>query len=205
MAQDSSPIVTEIDEAIAVIRFNRPHERNPLSLQTLHDLETNLSKLLDRADVGAIIFTGTDDVFASGANIREVAQLTSTEALDFSRLGQGIFQKISDARQLTIAAINGYCMGGALDLALACHIRVASRKAVFAHPGASLGIITGWGGTYRLPRIVGRAKAIEFFATARRVSSDEALLTGLVTTIADPILEFAFVTAKKALQPANMG
>jgi enoyl-CoA hydratase/carnithine racemase len=203
MALDSIPIVTELDEAIAVIRFNRPHERNPLSLQTLHDLETNLSKLLDRTEVGAIIFTGTDDVFASGANIREVAQLTSTEALKFSRLGQGIFQKISDARQLTIAAVNGYCMGGALDLALACDIRVASRQAVFAHPGASLGIITGWGGTYRLPRIVGRARAVEFFATARRVSSDEALVSGLVTTIADPILECAFVTAKKSLQTAN--
>ncbi len=203
MAQDSRRIVTEVDEAIAVIRFNRPYERNPLSLQTLHDLTTVLSELTIRSDVGAIIFTGTDDVFASGANIREVAQLTSTDAFEFSKLGQSIFQRISDARQLTIAAVNGYCMGGALDLALACDIRVASQHAVFAHPGASLGIITGWGGTYRLPRIVGRARAVEFFATARRISSHEALLSGLVTAVADPVLEFAFVTAEKALRAAS--
>lgn len=200
MAEHSKPIVTEVDEGIAVIRFNRPHERNPLSLQTLQDLDNDLSGLTARRDVGAIIFTGTDDVFASGANIREVAGLTAAEALNFSRFGQSIFQRISHARQITIAAINGYCMGGALDLALACDIRLASRNAVFAHPGASLGIITGWGGTYRLPGTVGRARALEFFLTARRISSNEALLTSLVTAIADPVLEFACATAKKALQ-----
>ena len=82
---------------------------------------------------------------------------------------------------MTIAAINGYCMGGALDLALACDIRLASANAVFAHPGARLGIITGWGGTQRLPRLIGKARALEFFATARRLSSQEALEIGLIS------------------------
>ena len=164
MAEDSPPIVTKLDCAIAVIRFNRPAQRNPLSISTLHDLESSLLALIPRDDVKVLIFTGTADVFASGADIRELAQLNSISALQFSQLGQRVFQRIADAPQVTIAAINGYCMGGALDLALACDIRVASRSAVFSHPGARLGIITGWGGTQRLPRIIGRARAIELFA-----------------------------------------
>ena len=105
-------------------------------------------------------------------------------------------QKIADAPQLTIAAINGYCMGGALDLALACDIRLASSEAVFSHPGAKLGIITGWGGTQRLPRIVGRARALELFATARRITSLEALQNGLVTQVEDPVVECAIATCR---------
>ena len=191
MAEDSPPIVTKLDGAIAVIRFNRPAQRNPLSISTLHDLESSLLALIPRDDVKVLIFTGTADVFASGADIRELAQLNSISALQFSQLGQRVFQRIADAPQVTIAAINGYCMGGALDLALACDIRVASRSAVFSHPGARLGIITGWGGTQRLPRIIGRARAIELFATARRLSSETALSVGLVTRVEDPVLACA--------------
>jgi len=191
MAEDSTAIVTTIDHTIAVIRFNQPAQRNPLSITTLHDLEKVLSELAGRDDVEALIFTGTADVFASGANIRELAELNPTSALLFSQLGQRIFQTIADATQLTIAAINGYCMGGALDLALACDIRVASTNAVFAHPGARLGIITGWGGTQRLPRIIGRTRAIEFFATARRYSGAAALGMGLISRVYDPVMECA--------------
>lgn len=196
MAEDARAIVTDVDDEIAVIRFNRPHERNPLSLQTLHELNATLSQLLLRDDVKTIIFTGTDDVFASGANIRELVQLKSNSAFEFSKLGQQLFQEISQAQQMTIAAINGYCIGGALDLALACDIRVASRNAVFAHPGASLGIITGWGGTQRLPRIIGRARSLELFATAARIGSEEALLAGLVTGVGDPVLLHALALAR---------
>jgi len=199
MADDLPAIVTEIDDAIAVIRLSRPHKRNPLSLQTLNELERGLFELALRRDVRTIIFTGTDDVFASGANIRELAELDSTSALNFSRLGQRIFQSIANAQQITIAAINGYCMGGALDLALACDIRVASTKAVFAHPGASLGIITGWGGTHRLPLVIGRTRALELFATARRIGSTEALSIGLVTAVGDPVLARARATAVQLL------
>ncbi|HYJ85955.1 MAG TPA: enoyl-CoA hydratase/isomerase family protein [Pyrinomonadaceae bacterium] len=199
MAEDSRAIVTEVDDAIAVIRFNRPHERNPLSLQTLHDLQTTLLDVTLRTDVSAIIFTGTDDVFASGANIRELSQLDATSARNFSSLGQRVFQWIADARQITIAAVNGYCMGGALDLALACDVRVASTNAVFAHPGARLGIITGWGGTQRLPLVIGRTRALELFATARRIDSTEALSTGLVTAVGDPVMECARATAAQVL------
>src|SRR6185503_11852081 len=142
MAEESPPVVTRLDGAIAVIRFNRPAQRNPLSISTLHDLEHTLLALIPRDDVKVLIFTGTADVFASGANIRELANLSSTAALRFSQLGQRVFQRIADAQQRTVAAINGYCFGGALDLALACDVRVASSDALFSHPGARLGIIT---------------------------------------------------------------
>lgn len=152
------------------------------------------------ASVEAIIFTGTDHVFASGADIRELTTLDSTSAMEFSKTGQQLFQTIASARQITVAAINGYCMGGALDLALACDIRLASANAVFAHPGARLGIITGWGGTQRLPRLIGKARALEFFATARRLSSQEALQIGLITQIHDPVLENARAMALTTLK-----
>jgi enoyl-CoA hydratase len=186
--EDSTSVVTEITDSIAIVRFNRPAERNPLSLATLQELKSTTSALFSRDNVQAVIFTGTDDVFSSGANIRELAQLDSEAALKFSKFGQELFQTIADARQLTIAAINGYCMGGALDLALACDLRVASKSAVFSHPGARLGTITGWGGTQRLPRIIGRARAIELFATGRIVSSETALSIGLVTRVEDPVI-----------------
>jgi len=204
MHQDSRALVTEVLGSIAILRFNRPIKRNPLSLSTLQELERSLSTLLPRENIGAIIFTGSNDVFASGADIRELAQLNPASALELSRFGQGLFQSIADARQITIAAINGYCMGGALDLALACDIRVASRAAVFSHPGGKLGIITGWGGTQRLPRIIGRARAIELFITTGRYSSEAALEMGLVSRVADPVLEVAVEEARTALSATNL-
>ncbi|MGI9066858.1 MAG: enoyl-CoA hydratase/isomerase family protein [Pyrinomonadaceae bacterium] len=177
MDQHSRAIVTEVIGSIAIVRFNRPAKRNPLSISTLQELKNILSTLLPREDIEGMIITGTGDVFASGADIRELVQLNPASALEFSRLGQGLFQALADAKQITIAAINGYCLGGALDLALACDIRVASSAAVFSHPGARLGSITGWGGTQRLPRLIGRARALELFATARRYSSEAARKT----------------------------
>lgn len=193
---DSPPILADVNERIAVIRFNRPTQRNPLSVDILQNLQTITLDLFSRTDVDGVIFTGTDDVFASGANIRELAQLNPEAALQFSQLGQRLFQTIADATQVTIAAINGYCMGGALDLVLACDIRVASKSAVFAHPGAQLGIITGWGGTQRLPRVIGRTRALEFFVTAKRYSSAEALEMGLVTQVGDPVMDCAIDCAR---------
>lgn len=175
------PVVVEERGALAVIRIDRPAQRNPLSIATLSSLDDAFSSLSARDDIDAVVFTGTGDAFASGADIRELQTLTPDSALAFAERGQKLFRRISAARQLTIAAVNGYCMGGGLDLALACRVRVASHAAVFAHPGARLGIITGWGGTQRLPRLVGPARALEMFATARRLSADEALQFGLVS------------------------
>jgi enoyl-CoA hydratase len=195
MAQTSA-ILTDVSRAIAVIRFDQPAKRNPLSSAILNQLANAVSSLTAREDVTAIILTGSENVFASGADIRELAELNSESAAEFSQFGQKLFQTIADARQVMIAAINGYCMGGALDLALACDIRIASPQAVFRHPGARLGIITGWGGTQRLPRLIGRARSLEFFLTTRWMKSQEALEMGLVSSISDDVLAAAVATAR---------
>jgi enoyl-CoA hydratase/carnithine racemase len=154
-------VVVEESGALVVIRINRTDRKNSLSAATLSDLDEAFSSLAAREDINAIIFTGTRDVFAAGADIRELQTLTPDSAREFAERGQRLLQKISDARQLTIAAVNGYCMGGGLDLALACRVRVASPTVIFAHPGARLGIITGWGGTQRLPALIGAPLALE--------------------------------------------
>lgn len=192
------PIITERFDSVALLRFNRPADRNPLSLATLAELDRTSTALFADQSVKAVIFTGSEDVFASGANIRELRQLDQEKALAFSQYGQALFQKIAAARQITIAAINGYCMGGALDLALACDIRIASRAAIFAHPGVRLGIVTGWGGTQRLPRIIQKGKALELFLTGRRMTAAEALNVGLVSRLSDSALDTALSIARES-------
>jgi enoyl-CoA hydratase len=198
-------IVVEARSSTVIVRINRPAERNSLSVATLEELDLIVSALTARRDVSAIIFTGTGDVFASGADLRELSALTPLMAGEFALRGQRLFQKIADAKQLTIAAINGYCMGGGLDLALCCDLRCASPDAVFAHPGARRGIITGWGGTQRLPRLIGTARALEMFTTARRVDSREAYEIGLVSKIGEPVLDCAveLALAHKAKTPVT--
>ena len=182
----------------AIVRFDRPAERNPLSSTTLEELERTLDALAGRGgNFRAIIFTGSGAAFASGADIRELAALGPSEARGFARRGQRVMSKVADAAQLTVAAVDGYCMGGGLDLALSCDLRVASPRSVFAHPGARLGVITGWGGTQRLPRLVGPARALEMFATGRRLRAGEALEFGLVSRVCEPVLECALELAAR--------
>lgn len=183
--------IAEIAPTVLLVRFNRPAERNPLSTTIVNELSNTLPKWFDRDHVEAVIFTGNDDVFASGANIRELASLDGDAARRFAEMGQRLLQSIARARQKTIAAINGYCLGGGLDLALSCKFRIASRNASFAHPGARLGIITGWGGTQLLPRLIGKSRALELFASAKTINAETAFRIGLVDRIADPVVENA--------------
>jgi enoyl-CoA hydratase len=193
----AGPLLTNLSGPTAVVTFNRPESRNSLSIATLSELDTLLSTLVENPVLKTLIFTGVENVFLSGANISELSSFDSVTARDFSLLGQRVFQRLTDAPQLTIAAINGYCMGGGLDFALACDIRLAASTAVFAHPGARLGIITGWGGTQRLPRLLGKARALEFFITARPFVSDQALRIGLITGVFDPVIDEAIALASK--------
>ena len=144
-----------------------------------------------RKDVRAVIFTGSDGVFASGADLREIARVDGSTAREFAVRGQRLMDMIVAMNVRTIAAVNGYCYGGALDLALACDSRIASVNAEFCHPGGELGIMTGWGGTQRLPRLVGEAAALEIFLTGKRVNAETALSIGLVDAIADDSLAAA--------------
>ncbi len=193
-------LVVDVRDNLAIVRLDRPSQRNSLSVNTLRELDETLSHLLGQSEIGALILTGTGDVFASGADLSELSELDPSGALEFARLGQRVFNLVANARATTLAAINGYCMGGGLDLALSCDIRVASKAAVLAHPGAKRGIITGWGGTQRLPRTIGRGRALELLLTARMIRSEDALQIGLVTSLADPVLECALELANKALR-----
>lgn len=182
-------IVEKLSDAL-VIQFNRPEIRSPLSIFVLELLNEILDKAAEDAEIRTIIFTGKADVFASGADLREIAGVAEDTAREFAWRGQNLMNKIAASDKKTIAAINGFCFGGALDLALACDKRIASPDATFSHPGANLGIITGWGGTQRLPRLVGEAKALEIFLTAKRVDANEALRVGLIDKIVEnPLAE----------------
>ncbi len=181
---DEAIIVEKIGKA-GIIRFNRPAIKNPLSIETLEKLDRIYTALTFDARLEKIIFTGSGDTFASGANLNEVAELTAETARQFGLRGQNQMQKIYTSEKLTVAAIDGFCMGGALDLALSCKVRIASSRSIFAHPGVGLGIITGWSGTQILPRLIGEARALEMFLTAKRVSANEALRIGLIDKIAE--------------------
>jgi enoyl-CoA hydratase/carnithine racemase len=182
----SNSLAVELLERAAVVRFIRPEIRNPLSVEVLECLHG----IVDSADKDRLlVFTGTEDVFASGADLREISALSAGSAREFSRRGQALMTKISE--RLAVAAINGYCFGGALDLALACKKRISTPNAMFSHPGANLGIITGWGGTQRLPRLIGQANALEMFFMAKRVGAAEALRIGLVDAIAEDAVDAA--------------
>jgi enoyl-CoA hydratase len=184
MFETSQAIIVENEDSHVIITFNRPEIRSPLSVAVLVELD----KILDAVADETIIFTGVDDVFASGADLREIAKVTGETAKDYAVRGQSLMNKVGSKN--AIAFVNGFCFGGALDLALSCKKRFATPNATFCHPGANLGIMTGWGGTQRLPRLIGEAKALEMFLTAKRVDAIEALRIGLVDEIYDDFEQF---------------
>jgi enoyl-CoA hydratase/carnithine racemase len=135
-----------------------------------------------------LILTGNTHFFSAGADLHEIAALTGPEALRFAHMGQRLMRAVASFPAPTIAAIHGYCMGGGLDLALACDRRIAGPHALFGHRGAALGLITGWGGTQRLPRLIGKARALQMFLAAEKVPAARALEIGLANALAeDPI------------------
>lgn len=137
-----------------------------------------------------LILTGNHHFFSAGADLNEIAQLTGPSAYDFAAMGQTLMNAVANFPAPTYAAVWGYCMGGGLDLALACRYRIAHPHAVFGHRGAALGLITGWGGTQRLPRLVGKPKALEMFVAAEKIHASRAMEIGLADAIADdPVSE----------------
>ena len=134
---------------------------------------------------GRLILTGNAHFFSAGADLHEIGALTGPEAFRFAHMGQRLMRAVATFPAPTVAAIYGYCMGGGLDLALACDRRIAGPHALFGHRGAALGLITGWGGTQRLPRLIGKARALQMFLAAEKVPAARALEIGLVNTLAD--------------------
>ncbi len=149
----------------------------------LAELGSQVGRLAVTPEFLGCVITGSEQGFAVGADVNELARLSPAEAFEFSCAGQRVFRAIEQSPKPVIAAIRGYCMGGGLDLALACHARIASPDAVFAHPGGTLGILTGWGGTQRLTRLIGRARALEMLTTGRTLDAKEAREFGLLSEI----------------------
>ncbi len=191
----SNALIIKTHAETLIIQFNRPEIRSPLSIFVVERLKEALKEAAENVSIKKIIFTGKADVFASGADLREIAEVNAETAKDFAKRGQDLMKLIAEAPQTTLAAVNGYCFGGALDLAVACDKRIAAPDAVFCHPGVSLGIITGWSGTQRLPRLIGEAKALEMFLTAKRVGAREALKIGLIDRIAENPLRESLANA----------
>ena len=141
-------------------------------------------------DAKPLVIAGSAKFFSAGAELEEIAELNGPAAYEFSKMGQALMCAVEQFRAPVFAAVSGYCMGGGLDLALACHRRIAAPSAVFGHRGAALGLITGWGGTQRLPRLIGKGRALEMLVTAEKVDARKALRMGLIEAVAkDPIAE----------------
>jgi enoyl-CoA hydratase len=176
---------------VAVLQLVSSDGTNKLGMErirALHNVIEELRTEADRGNLKCIIISGSEKFFSAGADLNEISQLTSAQAFEFSREGQALMQAIDHFSVHVIAAIRGYCMGGGMDLALACDHRIAAPSAVFGHRGASLGVMTGWGGTQRLPRLIGKSRAMQMFLLAEMVKADEALRIGLVDKIdAEPV------------------
>ena len=178
-----------------VLQLSSPDGANRLTRVCVLELSAAILELA--RDARPLIITGNNKFFSAGADLREIAALTPVEALEFSRMGQELMEAIANFPAPVCAAIQGYCMGGGLDLALACLGRVAAPHAVFGHRGAALGLITGWGGTQRLPRLIGKARALQMFVAAEKVNAAEALRSGLVDAVAEEPVAWAAAKLKQ--------
>ena len=171
---------------IHVLRLQSDDGMNRLTKAYVMELTTLLQTYATQ--VRGLIITGNQKFFSAGADLHEIAALNGPSGLEFSQMGQRLMNSIEFLPVPVYAAISGYCMGGGLDLALACHRRIASPNAIFGHRGAALGLITGWGGTQRLPRLVGRATALQMFVAADKITASHGLRIGLIDAVAeDPV------------------
>jgi enoyl-CoA hydratase len=170
--------------AVTVLYIHRPDVLNALNRETLAEIDQAAARFIEDPAQGALVITGSGEKsFISGADINELAVLDPRGAQDISQFGQRVVDRLERSPKPVIAAINGYCFGGGCELALACHMRFASENAVMGLPEVSLGIIPGYGGTQRLPRLVGMGRALELILTGRRVKADEAAALGMVNRI----------------------
>jgi len=176
-------IIYEVEGNIANITFNRPNALNAINQEMLNELNLLLDEIKDNIHIQFVVFTGLGKAFIAGADISEMINMNPLEASAYGKFGSEVFRKIERLEKITIAAINGYCLGGGNELAMACCLRVASDKAKFGQPEVSLGIIPGFSGSIRLPRIVGTSKAKELLYTGKIIDANEALAIGLVSSV----------------------
>ncbi|MDE3153236.1 MAG: enoyl-CoA hydratase/isomerase family protein [Gemmatimonadota bacterium] len=180
----SESIVTfDVADRIATITVNRPDKLNAIDDAVMAALGEAIDQVRARDDVGGAIITGAGRAFVAGADIAQLPQKSAVEAYEMARRGQAIFRHIETLAKPVIAAVNGYALGGGCELAMACHVRLASEHAKFGQPEVKLGIIPGYGGTQRLPRLVGAGRALQLLLTGEVIDAAEAFRIGLVNAV----------------------
>lgn len=181
-----STLLLEDTQRVRIITINRPDKLNALNGVVLDELEQAITHCLRDDAVGAVIITGSGEkAFVAGADISEFIGLTPAEGEQAARRGQRVFALIENSPKVVIAAINGYALGGGCELALACHLRVASTNARFAQPEVKLGLTTGFGGSQRLPRLIGKGRALDMLLTAKTVDAATAHAWGLINQVVE--------------------
>ena len=174
----------ERKDAVAIVTVSRPKKLNALNTQTIAELDTVFAALASDDEVRGVVVTGAGEkAFVAGADIEELAGLDAQSGRALSGRGHRVFDRIEWLGKPVVAAINGFALGGGCELALACHVRLASENASLGTPEVKLGLMCGYGGTQRLPRLVGRGAALEILLTGRRVGAEEALRLGLVNRV----------------------
>jgi len=186
---------------VHLLRLCSDDGTNRLTRALVLSLTAAFAQLATHGHPLPLIITGNHRFFSAGADLEEIVALNGPTAYDFSRMGQELMAAIEYFPAPVYAAISGYCMGGGLDLALACHGRVAVPNAVFGHRGAALGLITGWGGTQRLPRLIGKGRALELLVAAEKVHAERAFRIGLIDEVAEDPVEAAI---RRILRHANL-
>ena len=180
-------LVVHHENRIATLTLTRPQALNALNLAALRELEQFFHAAADREDIAAIVITGAGEkAFVAGADIAEIAACNGEQGWELARNGQNVLNNIQRFAKPVIAAVNGYALGGGCELALACHLRIASTNAKFGLPEVGLGIIPGWGGTQRLTRLVGTGRALEIILSGKTIGAGEALQMGLVNAVTEP-------------------
>jgi len=180
-------ILLSIDADIATLTVNRPSVLNALNRQTLLEMKQALWEIWQDENCRALVITGAGEkAFVAGADISGMAQMGVQEALEFAELGHTVTNMIETMPKAVIAAVNGYALGGGTELAISCDVIIASSRAVFGQPEVKLGIIPGFGGTIRLARLIGRAKAMEWILSGKTYTAQEALQYGLVSKVVEP-------------------
>ena len=191
-------IKTNLEENTLVITINRPDKLNALNETVLTELESIIIDNRDKPNIKCVIITGEGDkAFVAGADIKEMSSFSSMDAIKYSNKGINLFNIIESYPKPIIAAVNGYALGGGLELALACHIRYISKNAILGLPEVSLGLIPGFGGTQRLRNIVGLGNAIEIITSANHIKAEDAKKLGLANKICDNVLEESIELCKK--------
>jgi enoyl-CoA hydratase len=176
----------DVSERIATITVNRPDKLNALNDQLMGELGAAITEARERADVGGVLLTGAGRSFVAGADIAELQGQNAAQGKARAERGQRTFRLFETSPKPTVAAVNGFALGGGCELAMACHIRIASEKAKFGQPEVKLGTVPGYGGTQRLPRLVGKGRALELLLTGDMIDAEEAYRIGLVNRVVAP-------------------